>query len=103
VTHARTVTLTSKPKHPGARTVRGVVTVADGAASCMGARPVKLQRRSGSSWATITTKTTLTDGTFSVAARFRAASYRVQAPAVVVGTDPADVCATANSVSFRVT
>jgi IPT/TIG domain-containing protein len=94
-THARSVTLNLS----GHLTARGIVTAADGFASCENGVTVKIQkRRRGGGWRTIRTTTTDASGGYQVDLPDRPGSYRAVATRVATASD---VCPRAKSAPRR--
>lgn len=93
VRHARSVSLTLS-QH---LTARGRVSVADGFDACARRVPVRLQRRSGGSWQTVARVQTDRRGRFSAALPDLPGRYRALAPALKLGSNPADLCPAARA------
>lgn len=95
VRHGRSVSLDLA----GHLSARGRVRVASGFDACARRVPVRLQRRSGGAWVTVSRLETDRRGRFSAGLPDLPGRYRAFAPARERGTDPVDLCRRARSGS----
>jgi hypothetical protein len=97
--HSRAVSLTAVTRR---LVLRGRVVTLDGYGNCASNVPVRLQRRSGTSWTTILSRRTRATGAFGLQLPRRTGSYRAFAPRTTVAGNHRCLAAASFSVRLRV-